>query len=63
LSAAARRAIGDPANDRFLSIASLWEIAIKISNGKLILMGDLADAIDDIMATSLPITLAHLARL
>lgn len=63
LSATARRAIGDPANDRFLSIASLWEIAIKISNGKLVLIGDLADAINDIMATSLPITLAHLTRL
>ena len=29
------RAIGDPANERFVSIASLWEIAIKLSVGKL----------------------------
>jgi len=35
LSARARTLIEDPANDKFLSMASIWEMAIKISLGKL----------------------------
>lgn len=35
LSVQARTLIEDPANDKFLSIASIWEMAIKISLGKL----------------------------
>lgn len=35
LSARARRRIEDPRNERFLSIASIWEIAIKLGLGKL----------------------------
>ena len=35
LSRRARRLIDDPSNERFLSIASLWEIAIKTGLGKL----------------------------
>lgn len=35
LSAHARTIIEDPANDKFLSMASIWEMAIKISIGKL----------------------------
>ena len=35
LSAAAREAIADPANDVFLSAASAWEIAIKHGLGRL----------------------------
>lgn len=35
LSAAARSAIVDPANQAFVSIASAWEVAIKVSLGKL----------------------------
>ena len=35
LSSVARHAIGDEANDCFLSIASCWEMAIKVSLGKL----------------------------
>lgn len=35
----ARRAIEDPANERRVSVASLWEIAIKISLGKLDVQG------------------------
>lgn len=31
----ARREILEPGNERFLSVASLWEIAIKASTGKL----------------------------
>ena len=35
LSIAAREAIEDPEHQRFLSIASLWEMSIKASLGKL----------------------------
>jgi len=35
LSADARALIEDQANEKFLSVASLWEIAIKVSIGKL----------------------------
>ncbi len=62
LSPAARRALNDVANDRLVSIASLWEIAIKMSIGKLAFAENLAQALDDIAATSLPITLVHVAR-
>jgi PIN domain nuclease of toxin-antitoxin system len=37
LSAIARAAIEDPANEKLVSAASLWEIAIKASLGKLTL--------------------------
>jgi len=42
----ARRAILDPGNDRCLSMASVWEIAIKASRGKLRLDVPLHDLID-----------------
>jgi PIN domain nuclease of toxin-antitoxin system len=35
LSGEARRLIEDPGNERFLSVASLWEMAIKVSIGRL----------------------------
>lgn len=35
LSVAARTLIEDPANERFLSVASLWEMSIKASLGRL----------------------------
>jgi PIN domain nuclease of toxin-antitoxin system len=35
LSARARRRIEDTAHDKFLSVASIWEVAIKASLGKL----------------------------
>lgn len=37
LSTPARTAIEDPTNEKFVSLASLWEIAIKVSLGKLAL--------------------------
>ena len=37
LSAAASTAIVDPANEKWVSPASYWEIAIKISTGKYVL--------------------------
>jgi PIN domain nuclease of toxin-antitoxin system len=38
----AERAIGDASSDIFVSIATLWEIAIKVSIGKLVLNEPLA---------------------
>jgi PIN domain nuclease of toxin-antitoxin system len=35
LSTAAKQLIVDPANQKFVSVASCWEIAIKVSIGKL----------------------------
>jgi PIN domain nuclease of toxin-antitoxin system len=37
LSSNARALVEDQANEKFLSVASLWEIAIKVSIGKLAL--------------------------
>jgi PIN domain nuclease of toxin-antitoxin system len=37
LSEAAQAALTDPLNELFLSVASAWELAIKIGNGKLTL--------------------------
>ena len=37
LSPAARALVEDGANERFLSVASLWEMAIKVSIGRLTL--------------------------
>ena len=62
LSHAARQALQD-SNDRFVSIASMWEIAIKVSLGKLSLPDDLAAALNTIAAAALPITPAHINRL
>lgn len=41
LSASARALIEDEASERFLSVASLWEMAIKVSLGKLTLSAPL----------------------
>src|SRR5213594_1483291 len=43
LSASARAAIADPANEKQLSIGSIWEIAIKVSLGKLTLVESFPD--------------------
>jgi PIN domain nuclease of toxin-antitoxin system len=63
LSARARRRIEDAANERFLSVASVWELAIKVSLGKIVLavpLGDLVQegAIENEM-TLLPIAREH----
>lgn len=62
LSTATRRTLQDPANDRFVSIASIWEIAIKLSIGKLTLPGKLESAVEGMAAVPLSITLAHVNR-
>ncbi len=50
-----RQIIANPQNDMFVSIASLWELAIKISIGKLTLAKSLADVIKQIAAVDIEI--------
>ncbi len=65
LSATARSLIDDPANQPFLSVASLWEMAIKLSIGKLNLARPFEDLIPEQMQLNgvqlLSIELAHIA--
>jgi PIN domain nuclease of toxin-antitoxin system len=67
LSAAARAAINDPANDVFVSPASFWEIAIKMSTRKYTLTvpyGDfMRQGIDGNDFEILPIEPRHTAAL
>lgn len=63
LSVAARLALADPANDLFLSAASVWELAIKTGNKKLTLRDPLTAFVGTWTATyhltPLPITTPH----
>lgn len=65
LSSTARRLIEDPANERLVSIASIWEIAIKVSMGRLTLAQPFATLIPDQLQrnrmTTFGITIAHTA--
>jgi len=66
LSESAIRLITNAENKCFLSIASIWEIGIKTSLGKLELRGDLAEMAGFMKAgaiTLLPIELRHIQRL
>ena len=67
LSSAARQMAGDPTIEKVLSIASLWEIAIKVQLGKLDLGMEFDDMIGLIqsraLAEFLTITPGHLMRL
>jgi PIN domain nuclease of toxin-antitoxin system len=62
LSPTARQAIEDAENQRFVSVACLWEMTIKRSVGKLDLPGNYMDGVDHIAATLLPITVPHLRQ-
>ncbi|MCX6538000.1 MAG: type II toxin-antitoxin system VapC family toxin [Acidobacteria bacterium] len=66
LSGSARKAIGDSANTCWLSMASAWEMAIKIGQGKLKLEADLARFLPEHLAangfTALPIAINHVSR-
>ena len=66
LSRKARSAIGSGRNECFLSIASGWEIAIKVSLGSLRVEGALDRFLPEQMAANgfqpLPIELQHAAR-
>jgi PIN domain nuclease of toxin-antitoxin system len=57
LSKHRRQIVADSNNDIFISIASLWEIAIKISIGKLTLTKPLADVIKHIAAEDIEVLL------
>lgn len=60
LSSAAQAAMSDPSNDLLVSAGSIWEIAIKISLGKLALTQPysfwMSQALSDLGITVLPIT-------
>jgi PIN domain nuclease of toxin-antitoxin system len=59
LSPAARAAIADPANGLLVSAATVWEIAIKRSLGKLSAPDDLPDRISQEGFEWLPISAGH----
>jgi PIN domain nuclease of toxin-antitoxin system len=59
LSPAAREAIANPTNEPLVSAASMWEIAIKRSLGKLTAPDDLPDRIADERFAWLPVTAQH----
>jgi PIN domain nuclease of toxin-antitoxin system len=65
LSANARALIEDAANEKFLSVACLWEIAIKLSIGKLTLSAPFAVLISQQLGLNglelLNITIEHAA--
>jgi PIN domain nuclease of toxin-antitoxin system len=54
-----RRAIESPQNEVFISTATVWEIAIKRSSGKLVFALSVAKAIEQHRFISLPITVDH----
>ena len=60
LSAVARQLIEDHENERLLSIASLWEMAIKISIGKLELNISFANLLEQQITTN-AIDLLHIS--
>ena len=62
LSTSAKQALDDPGNGRIVSVASLWEIGIKVSTGKLIAPMELDAAMSLAAATVLPISISHIKR-
>jgi PIN domain nuclease of toxin-antitoxin system len=66
LSARARAAIADPGHECLFSVASGWELAIKISLGKLKITGSLDRFLPEQLAANnfdvLGIEMRHLAR-
>ncbi|HSM91504.1 MAG TPA: type II toxin-antitoxin system VapC family toxin [Anaeromyxobacteraceae bacterium] len=66
LSRAARKAISDPSNECLVSAASAWEMAIKVSIGKLSLGSDVRRFLPEQLAANgfeaLPVSVAHATR-
>ncbi len=63
LSSKAMKAIADPQNKCFISIASLWEIAIKVKIGKLNLQFELQELATHLAKNNielLPIAFEHI---
>ena len=66
LSTNAKRAIEDERNTKYVSISSLWEIAIKISLGKLLLKKPLEEFLNNLSQTNiniLPLKFSHFVRI
>lgn len=62
LSIHARNVIENDCHEIYLSIASLWEISIKVSIGKLQIQGDYETVIDDLNSNNinlLPLNFVH----
>ena len=51
--------LGDPGNDIFVSVASVWEIAIKRATGKLTFAAPIVGTVEAIGFELLPITASH----
>jgi PIN domain nuclease of toxin-antitoxin system len=66
VSAVAMIAMADSANDRLLSAATVWELAIKVGQGKLTLslpyLEWIEKAITDLALTLLPVTVEYADR-
>ncbi|MHA4737116.1 type II toxin-antitoxin system VapC family toxin [Dyadobacter sp. MSC1_007] len=66
LSIKAQKEIENPENTKYISIASIWEISIKISLNKLTLQKSFEEFLSLLIASEikiLPITLAHALHL
>jgi PIN domain nuclease of toxin-antitoxin system len=59
LSRAAHDAIADPGNEVFLSAASVWELALKITRGKLVMPDGFVDVLAEDGFESLPVAAVH----
>ena len=62
LAKEAREAIADPANEVYLSAASVWELGLKIRKGKLTMPVDFASALSADGFSPLSVTVDHAAR-
>jgi PIN domain nuclease of toxin-antitoxin system len=66
LSSGALAAIQDPGNDRLLSAATLWELAIKVGQGKIAMSlpyrSWMNTAISDLKLIILPVTVEYADR-
>jgi PIN domain nuclease of toxin-antitoxin system len=67
LSGAARRILQSPSHRRFVSLVTLWEIAIKMSSGRLptkaLTLREIADTLAEQEFVLLPVRLGDLLRL
>ncbi len=62
ISKPARDALADPVNHRFVSLASIWEIAIKRTIGKLPITETMIDkALYDLVIDELPLLREHIS--
>jgi PIN domain nuclease of toxin-antitoxin system len=66
LSSTARRLMGSSEHQRFLSLASLWELSLKVSTGRLKGLGSTIESLRQAAAAQaisiLPITYEHILR-